>query len=274
MVAKKKRRERGEARMSLAEHFIELRKRLLISAIAIAVTLVVGWFARHWVWDVLRTPLTDIREQHGRDTTINYSDVASAFDLQVQIALFIAVILASPVWLSQIWLFFAPGLTKREKMYTLGFFGSAIPLFLAGVYAGWSVFPNIVRLLISFAPEEDTALLSARGYLDLAIKLMLAVGVGFVVPVFLVLLNFIGVLSGKAILKSWRGAILGIILFAGITTPAADLVSMFLLAIPMVLLYFLAALIATLHDKRVAKRQAAEFAEYDLNAEEGTSDPT
>ncbi|WP_217132181.1 twin-arginine translocase subunit TatC [Leucobacter chinensis] len=250
--------------MSLAEHFLELRKRLLISAIAIMVGLVAGWFLKMYVWDVLRRPIKDIEESTGRLAAINYGDVTSAFDLQVQIALFIAVIIASPVWLYQIWAFFAPGLTKREKLYTVGFFGSAIPLFLAGIYAGWLVFPNIVRLLISFAPAEDPALLTARSYLDLAFKLMLAVGIGFVMPVFIVLLNFIGVFSAKSIIKSWRVAILAIILFAGITTPAADLVSMFLLAVPMILLYFIAALIAYIHDRRHEKRMTEEFAEYDL----------
>lgn len=254
--------------MSLGEHFIELRKRLMISAIAIALALVAGWFLRFWVWDVLRAPVYDIAEQQGREASINYGDVTSGFDLQVQIALFIAVIIASPVWLSQIWMFFSPALTKREKLYTLAFFGTAIPLFLAGVYAGWMVFPNIVRLLISFAPEQDTALLTARPYLDLAFKLMFAVGVGFVIPVFIVLLNFIGVLQAKTILRGWRVAILGIILFAGITTPAADLVSMFLLALPMIALYFIAAGIAYLHDRRSAAKRREEFAEYGLDEDE------
>lgn len=272
MTETRRKRGRGEARMSLGEHFLELRKRLLISAIAIVVGLVAGWIFRFQVWDVLRQPVYDIAEQQGREASINYGDVTSGFDLQVQIALFIAVIVASPVWLYQIWAFFAPGLSKKEKLYTLGFFGTAIPLFLAGIYAGWLVFPNIVRLLISFAPQEDSALLTARPYLDLAIKLMLAVGVGFVMPVFIVLLNFIGVLSAKSIIKAWRGAILGIILFAGITTPAADLVSMFLLAVPMIMLYFLAALVAYIHDRRQAKRQAAEFAEYGFDETE--PDPT
>lgn len=251
--------------MSLAEHFMELRKRLLIAGVGILLALVAGWFLRPFVWDVLREPVHDIAEQHGRQASINYGDVTSAFDLQVQIAFFIAIILASPIWLSQIWMFFAPALTRREKLYALGFFGSAIPLFLAGVYAGWMVFPNVVRLLMSFAPSEDTALLTARSYLDLAFKLMFAVGVGFVIPVFIVLLNFIGVLQAKTILKGWRVAILGIILFAGITTPAADLISMFLLAIPMIMLYFIAAGVAFLHDRRAEKKRRAEFADYGLD---------
>ena len=89
---------------------------------------------------------------------------------------------------------------------------------------------------------------------------MLAVGIAFVLPVFLVLLNFVGVLSAKTILKGWRIAILVICLFTAIATPAADVVSMFLLAIPMVILYFAAVGIATIHDRRAAKR-AEEFEE-------------
>lgn len=258
------RRRRRDKKMSLGEHLIELRKRLLIAGIAIVIALVIGWFLRLWVWDFLRQPVYDIAEQQGREAAINYGDVTSAFDLQVQIALFLAVLIASPVWLYQIWAFLAPGLTKKEKRYALGFIGTAVPLFLAGVAAGWMVFPNIVRLLTSFAPSEDQALLTARPYLDLAIKLMLAVGVGFVVPVFIVLLNFVGVLSAKSIIKSWRVALLCIVLFAGITTPAADLLSMFLLSVPLAILYFLAAGIAYLHDKRAAKRLAAELSEYGI----------
>ena len=86
-------------------------------------------------------------------------------------------------------------------------------------------------------------------------------------PVFLVLLNFIGVLSGKSILKSWRVAILCIILFAGIATPAADLMSMFLLAAPIILLYFGAAGVAMLHDRRVEKKRAKELAEYGFDTQ-------
>jgi sec-independent protein translocase protein TatC len=96
--------------------------------------------------------------------------------------------------------------------------------------------------------------LDARTYYDFVIKLVLAVGIAFVLPVFLILLNFVGILSARSILRGWRVAILAIVLFTAIATPAADLISMFLLAIPMVVLYFAAALIAYLHDRRVAKR--------------------
>lgn len=249
--------------MTLGEHLVEFRNRLIISAIAIAVGLVAGWFLSDWVWDVLRQPVLDI-DAIGRQATIAYGDVTSGFDTKVQIALFIAIIIASPVWLYQIWAFLVPGLTRREKWYAIGFVGSAVPLFLLGAYAGWLVIPNIVRLLASFQPEEDAFFLTARSYLDFSVKLLLAVGAGFVMPVLLVALNFLGVLRGTSILKSWRGAILAIILFAGIATPAADLMSMFLLASPMVLLYFGAALIAILHDRIVDRRRNAELQEYGI----------
>ncbi len=251
--------------MSLGDHLVELRKRLMISVIAIVLGLVVGFLLSDFVWDVLRQPVYDIAEEQGRTAQINYDDITGAFDTRVQIALFIAVIVSCPIWLYQIWAFLAPGLTKREKLYGVGFLFTAVPLFLLGAYAGWLVIPNIVRLLTSFAPPEDAAFMSARKYLDFSTKLLLAIGIGFVMPALLVMLNFLGVIRGKTILKSWRVAILIIILFAGIATPAVDLMSMFMLAIPLVVLYFAAAGVALLHDRRVDKKRAAELAEYGID---------
>lgn len=258
----------SEKRMSLGAHLVELRKRLIISAVAILVGMVAGWMLSEWVWDVLRMPVLDIRDQ-GREAIIAYGDITSGFDLRIRLSVFIAIIIACPVWLYQIWAFLAPGLTRREKLYGVAFLLTAVPLFLGGAYAGWSVLPNIVRLMASFQPEEEAFFLNARSYLDFTTRLLIAVGLGFVMPVFLVLLNFIGVLRGKSILKSWRLAIMLIILFSALATPAVDLMSMFLLAAPMVILFFIAVGIALLHDRRADKKQAAEFAEYGLDDTQG-----
>ena len=107
------------------------------------------------------------------------------------------------------------------------------------------------------APSCSLSYLDATIYYDFAFKLLLAVGVGFVLPVFLVVLNFAGVVTGKGILRAWRWAVIGITLFTAMATPAADVMSMFLLAIPMLVLYFGAAGIAIWHDRRVAKRESA-----------------
>ena len=158
------------------------------------------------------------------------------------------------------WAFFVPGLVRKEKQYAVGFLGSAIPLFFAGCAAGWFVMPHIVELMLSFVSNADNSLLDAKYYYDFVLKLLLATGIAFVLPVFLVLLNFVGVLSAKAILKGWRLAILLICLFTAIATPAADVLSMLLLAIPMVVLYFLAAGITYLNDRRRRRRLDADNA--------------
>ena len=257
--------------MSLGDHLRELRKRLVISAVAIVVAAIIAFVdwsgvaallrlpfqlssLTDFVKDGMRVPITKIAEDYS--ATISYTTVSAAFDLHLQIGLTIAIIIASPIWLFQIFAFLVPGLTGREKRYTFGFFFSAVPLFLAGGFTGWLLFPHMVELLASFTPQEDAVILDARIYYDFILKLVLAVGVGFVLPVFLVLLNFVGILSAAAILKGWRVAILVITLFCAVATPAVDIVSMFLLAIPMVVLYFAAVGVSWIHDRAVARRLA------------------
>ena len=243
--------------MTLAEHLVELRRRLGVIGISIVLAAVGGWFLADPVWAALSEPVLEIAQERNRDADINYTSVTEAFDTKVAIAFVLGIVMAAPVWLYQIWAFFVPALMRKERRYALGFLAAAIPLFFAGVTAGWLVLPNIVILLTGFAPEQSSTLLTAKVYLDFALKLVVAVGVGFVMPVFLVLLNFIGVLSAESIIKGWRWAIVMIALFTALATPAADVVSMILLAIPMVILYFMAAGIAWLHDRRAAKKARA-----------------
>ena len=246
--------------MSLGEHLIELRRRLTIAAVAILVGAVGGFLLSNYVIDLLVIPIEAVAAD--RKIQLTYTTLTEQFDLRFQIAIALSLLLTSPVWLYQLFAFFVPGLTRREKRYTLGFFFTAVPMFLAGGYVGLLIFPHMVALLTGFSSSALTVTnLSARPYYDFVIKLVLAVGIAFVLPVFLVLLNFIGVLSAKSIVKGWRVAILLITLFCATATPAADLVSMFVLAIPMVLLYFAAAGVALWHDRGVAKRDAALDAE-------------
>lgn len=258
-----KRPRRGgdpERRMSLAEHLIELRRRLTIAAVAIVLGAIGGFFLSGWVIDLLVIPIEETAERI--NIQLAYTTLTEQFDLRFQIAIALSILLTSPIWLYQIFAFFVPGLTKREKRYTFGFFFTAVPMFLAGGFVGLLIFPHMVALLTSFSTTDLAVTnLSARPYYDFVIKLVLAVGVAFVLPVFLVLLNFLGVISAAAILKGWRVAILVITLFCATATPAADLVSMFLLAVPMVILYFAAAGVALWHDRGVAKREAVLEAE-------------
>nr|WP_237583519.1 twin-arginine translocase subunit TatC [Clavibacter michiganensis] len=247
----------AEGRMSLVQHLLELKKRLFIAGVAIILAMVVGWFLSSFVLEALRAPIEQINAEQGRNASLNFPTITSAFDLRLQIALYVGLIISSPVWLYQVFAFLVPGLTKTERRYTFGFFFSAVPLFLGGCAAGWFVLPHIVALLTQFAGSGDSSFITAREYFDFVLKLVFAVGIAFVLPVFLVLFNFMGILTGKAIIKSWRIAILLIILFCAIATPAADVMSMFLLAVPMTILYLIAAGISLLNDRRRARRAAS-----------------
>jgi sec-independent protein translocase protein TatC len=242
--------------MSLGRHLIELRNRLYRSALAVLAGAVAGWFLADYVFEAMRSPLAELALTQGRLASINFDRLGGAFDLKLQIAFTLGIIVSSPIWLYQIFAFFVPALSRTEKRYTFGFFLSAVPIFLAGCAAGWFVLPHIVSILAGFAPAESSSLIQANDYFTFLLKLVLAVGVGFVLPVFLVLLDFLGVLSGRAILTAWRTALLAILIFSAIATPAADVMSMFLLAVPMAVLYLAAAGVSILHDRQVERRAA------------------
>jgi sec-independent protein translocase protein TatC len=243
--------------MSLVEHLLELRKRLFRAALGVAAGSVLGWFLADLVLAALRAPIVGVSKSQDRLASVNYDSITAAFDVKFEIAIITGLVVSSPVWLYQLFAFFTPAFTRKEKKYVFGFFFTAVPLFLAGCLAGWMLIPHIVQLLTGFAGQGDTTLIAAKSYLDFVIKLVLVTGVAFVMPVFLVLLNFVGVLSGRGILKGWRVAVLVITLFTAIATPSADVLSMLLLAAPMVLLYFAAAGVALLHDRRAERRRQA-----------------
>jgi sec-independent protein translocase protein TatC len=247
--------------MPLIEHLLELRKRLMFAAVAILLGGIAGWFLSDWVLALLTDPL---KSQGGRIAQINFPSVTSAFDVRFEIAIIVGIVVTSPIWLYQIFAFLTPAFTRQEKKYVFGFFFSAVPLFLGGCAAGAFVIPHIVGLMVSFAPVNTASLLDGKGYLDFALRLILVIGVAFVLPVFLVLLNFVGVLQGRTILKSWRIAILAVVLFTAVATPSADIISMVLLAIPMLVLYFVAVGIALVHDKRKARRDASVLEGADI----------
>ena len=243
--------------MSLVEHLLELRRRLFRATLGLAVGAVIGWFLADIVLAALRAPVLEIARTQGRQASINYPDITSAFDVKFEIALITGLVISSPIWLYQIFAFLTPAFSGREKRYVFGFFFSAVPLFLGGCAAGWLVVPHIVQLLTGFAGQGDSTIIEAKSYLDFVLKLVLVTGIAFVLPVFLVLLNLMGVLAGQTILKGWRIAIFAITIFTALATPSADVLSMLLLAAPMAVLYFAAAGVALLHDRRVARREQA-----------------
>ncbi|WP_369804409.1 twin-arginine translocase subunit TatC [Canibacter zhuwentaonis] len=263
-MSRNRKKANPEARMRLGEHLIELRKRFIVCLIAVAVAIIGGWFLADYVWEILRAPINEISHEDNRIAHIAFTDVTGSFGLKLKIAFVIAIFIASPIWLYQIWAFFIPALKKREKIAAAVFLGASVPLFLSGAVVAWWALPKIVRILTSFSSKQDALLLTAGDYLNFATTLTISVGIGFVLPVFIVLLNFVDVLSAKSVISKWRIAVLIILVFAASVTPSVEVFSMFLIATPMILLYAVAAILAYFHDRRKARQQRKTFAEYDV----------
>ncbi|MFT4212120.1 MAG: twin-arginine translocase subunit TatC [Microbacterium sp.] len=243
--------------MSLSAHLVELRKRLMIAAAALVVAMVVAFFITDPVISVITEPIRVIAATRGDDfSALNFGTVTSAFDMRMRIAFTIGIFLSAPVWIWQVWAFIMPAMTRKEVRYTVGFVGSAIPLFFAGCYVGILIMPHVIELMWSFTPEGGANFYNAQDYYDFVFKLMIVIGVAFVLPVFLVALNVAGIVSGKAILKSWRIAVLVVVLFAAIATPAADIISMLMLGGILIVLYIAAAGVSLLFDRNRRKREA------------------
>jgi sec-independent protein translocase protein TatC len=242
--------------MSLAGHLAEIRKRLLFSVVGLLVGMVGAFFLTDAVIWLITQPLRTIastQSEVGR-VELMFSTVTSAFDLRLRMSIAIGFLISSPVWLWQVWAFVNPGLTRREIRSTLGFAAAAVPLFFSGCFVGLVVMPHIVELMSGFVPEGGAAFYEAAFYYDFVLKLLLVLGVAFVLPVFLVALNLAGVVSGRAILGGWRIAVLCASIFAALATPAADVVSMLLLAGILVALFFAAASLSLLLDRRRSRR--------------------
>lgn len=253
--------------MKLSGHLRELRKRLFRSAFAILAGTMAGWQLFDFVFAELQKPIIKVAQEANVNATVNFGSVVSAFDLHFQVAFFIGLFITSPFWLYQIWAFVAPAFKKRERKFTIAFALTSTPLFLGGAYFGWWLFPGFVRSLLAFTPEGSSNVINASEYVLFTVRVLLVFGLAFVLPAILVLLNAIGTLSGKSILKGWRPAVFLISLIGALATPVSDPISMFLLMIPLLAFYYLSAAIALANDKRRAIQAKSSLTSTDLAAD-------
>ena len=244
------RKRNPEGRMSLGDHLRELRNRITISAIAIIVGGVIGWLYYDRIINALIEPLKDLAAKTDGLININFAGMTDPFATQITVSLFAGVILASPVWLMQIWGFIVPGLTKKEKRIARLFVVAAVPLFLAGCFFAFLMVPKAVTVLLSFTPKGTANLQDATAYLSFVLKFIIAFGCAFLLPVFLVALNLVGVLPARAMLRSWRPAVMIIFVFAAVMTPTPDAYTMLFLAAPMIALFFASVGLAFVFDRR------------------------
>jgi sec-independent protein translocase protein TatC len=246
--------------MTLVEHLTELRVRIIRSVLAIFLGSIVGWFVYDRVFAFLERPFNDAAARLSRDgisAHLILEGVADAFNLHVKMAVAIGAVLTSPIWLYQLFRFVSPGLLKREKRWAFLFVAAAAPLFLVGVVTAYLALPRILYALLSFAPSGVSNLTHVDDYMGFLVQLGFFFGIGFVVPVLVVTLNFVGVLSARRIASWWRWILFLSLVFAAVANPTGDVFTMVLFAIPQLVLMVIAYLISLLNDRRRARRDRA-----------------
>jgi sec-independent protein translocase protein TatC len=249
-----------DGRMALSDHLRELRARILRVALVLVLGGLLALVFFDQLFDIVYGPYEAARERLGEETTLpTTSGAGGGLLLYFKLCGFAALIGTSPIWLYQIWGFVLPGLHANERKWSRVFVAIAGPLFLVGVALGYVTLSKGLEVLIGFNPEGITNLLDTSQYLQFFTRTLLVFGLAFEIPVFVVLLNLAGVVTGK-----WLGAhrpwiIVGIFIFAAVATPSADPFSMVFMAVPMVLLFFLSEIIARSNDRRKARRN--RFAE-------------
>ncbi|MFJ4835489.1 twin-arginine translocase subunit TatC [Streptomyces sp. NPDC088747] len=273
-----------EGRMPLAEHLRELRNRLAKAMLAIVAITVVAAFFYNDIINLITRPILDSVgcdqsfEQLAKSTStepcaqITINGLLTPFTLALKVSLMAGVVLASPVWLYQLWGFVAPGLHRHEKKYAYAFVGTGAPLFLGGAYFAYTVLPTTAKVLLDFTPSGTSNLLPLDDLLDLVTRMVLVFGLSFELPLLLVFLNLTGAITGRRMLSWWRAMIMGITVFAAVATPSTDPLTMLALAGPIWILYFGAVAFSLLNDRRRRRRDASgpaddEASELDLTPE-------
>ncbi|CAB4973092.1 unannotated protein [freshwater metagenome] len=247
-------------RMPLLEHLREFRRRVVISAIAILVVSVGGWIFYNPIINTLAKPVCDLSQAQQQGSThcgsLYINGVLGPLNLQIKVALLVGVIVCAPFWLFQIWSFISPGLHRKEKRNSALFLFAATPFFAGGAYLGYTILPIAVKVLFGFTPNSLSNLVKFDDYLDFVLRVILLFGLAFELPVFLISLNLIGLVSGKAILKPWRLWVFAIVFFTAAFSPTGDPLTMALLAVPLCAFYFLAGAIALFVDRRRFKKSS------------------
>jgi sec-independent protein translocase protein TatC len=238
--------------MTLGEHLGELRRRVIICTIAFVVAATIAVVAYEPILHFLLRPLCSVDSSTAHHTSAGNSFIVTSngtcnlfvtspldgLSLRVKIALFGGLVLASPVILFQVWRFVTPGLKASERRYAVPFVLSAFVLFLLGAATAYITLPHALGWLRSVGGPNLQAIYDPIPYLGLILLMMTIFGLTFEFPVVLVALELARVVTPARLLRSWRWAVIIIVVVAAVFTPSSDPFSMFALALPLILFYF------------------------------------
>ena len=247
--------EPEEKTMGLMDHLNELRWRLVRCFIAAGVGFLLCWTVVEPIFNFITAPLLSALPAHG---TAMYTTLPEPFFVRMFVAFVTGLFVASPYIFYQIWAFISPGLYAEEKKGLLPIaLLSAIFFIGGGVFCYFVVFPYAFNFFLGFSSEQIQAMPRITDYLDFVIKLLLAFGLIFEMPLFSFFLSRMGVITAQMMRKVRRYAILGIFIVAAILTPP-DVVSQLLMAMPMLLLYEISILVAAAFGRKKKEKKEEE----------------
>jgi sec-independent protein translocase protein TatC len=245
----------ADGRMALADHLRELRARLIRSVLFLLLAFFVAlFFYEHphgGLLGLVMEPYHHAQEvlTGKTETTAYVASATGPLMLQLKLCGVAAIVVSSPYWLYQIWGFIVPGLHPQEKKWSRIFAAVAGPLFILGVLTGYYVLPKGLEVLIGFTPAGLENLVEFNEYFSFLTRMLLVFGIAFEIPLFVIMLNLAGVVSGKALGRYRPWIVLGTFVFAAVATPSTDPFSMLMLALPMLVLFFVAEAVARAVDR-------------------------
>ena len=243
--------------MTLTEHLGELRVRIIRSALAVSIGMVLIIAFYDQVLDFLIQPYVELCARKPADfcdPTLNTFSPTEGLATRMRVGMYGGIIAALPVLLWQIWRFTVPALSAKEKKYAVPFVLTSLVLFAAGGTLAYFSVGQALEFLISWSGSDVNQIFSVTSYVALIGLMIFAFGIGFLLPVFIVGLILVNAVSPTRLLKSWRMALVIIAVVAAVITPSGDPVTMALLGVPMMVLYFLAIFVGWL----VVRRRPAE----------------
>jgi sec-independent protein translocase protein TatC len=220
--------------MSLMEHLDELRRRIVHSAIYLALGFLAAWAFHDRFVGFIQAPLNHIGK------SLVFTHPMDPLNLDLQVSLVAGAILASPFILFQVWLFIAPGLYKKERRFVVPFMTATVGLFLSGAAFGYYwVLPGALKILIVDFGKNFTPMVTIEEYSGFFLSIILGLGISFEMPILIFFLALFGIVSPRFLWKNIRYAILAVFLVAAIITPSPDPWTMCIYAIPMLGLYLI-----------------------------------
>jgi sec-independent protein translocase protein TatC len=253
-------------KMPLAEHLVDLRKRLIISLVSV----LAGFFLcfnysedlfralifpmKFEIGFIMKSPFVSLTPSKIRNASLIFTAPGEAFWMHMKIAFMAGLVLSLPVIFHQFWKFISPGLRQKEKKYVLPFVTSATVLFLFGAgFCMLFVLPFAMNFLLTYKTENMTPMLSVGSYVDFCLKFILSFGAVFELPIAILFLTRIGFVTPKTLAKNRKYAVLVAFIVAAILTPTPDVFNQTLMAIPIIVLYEVGILLARVMNMRKKK---------------------